>query len=118
MAKSFRKILRIKISLKMLRNIILFIGLIVFTFWFIFKDQDMNELFRIVDSADDRFLLLGIVLMILYYLTEAYNIKSVLKSLCEKISLLSALKFVQITYSVWNLSQSSKLSSSKPSVGR
>ena len=98
MSKSFRKILRVKINLKMIRNLILFIGLIVFTFWFIFKDQDMNELFRIVNSADDKYLLLGIIMMLLYFLTEAYNIRSVLKSLGEKISLLSALKFTWIGF--------------------
>ena len=33
-----------KANLKMLRNLIIFVLLIVFTFWFIFKDQDINEL--------------------------------------------------------------------------
>ena len=40
--------LRTRINLRMLRNIILFLLLIWLTFFMIFKDQDMNELIRLI----------------------------------------------------------------------
>ena len=41
-----------KIHLKMIRNMMFFIGLIVLTYWLIFKDQDMGELFKLIKSAN------------------------------------------------------------------
>ena len=79
------KKLRMKADLKMIRNVIIFIGLIVFTFWFLFKDQDMNELKNVVVSANDWFVLAGIGIMMCYFLSEAFNIKCVLKALGEKV---------------------------------
>lgn len=87
-----------KVNLRMLRNLLFFIILIVLTFWFIFKDQDMGELFAVVKSANSAYVLLGLFLMFLFYLTEAYNIRSILKSFGEKISLPSALKFTLIGF--------------------
>ena len=84
--------------LRMIRNILFFIGLVIFTFWILFKDQDMNELFNIVNSANSGFVLLGVFLMFLYYLSEANNIKKVLKNFGEEISLLKALKFTWIGF--------------------
>ncbi len=98
MGRSLIKKLRIRADLKMIRNIIIFIGLIVFTFWFLFKDQDMNELRNIIVSANDWFVLAGVGIMMLYFLSEAFNIKCVLKALGEKVGLLSCLKYTWIGF--------------------
>lgn len=84
--------------LKLIRNLLFFIGLIIFTFWFLFKDQDINELINVVKSANIIYVLLGLLLMFLFYLTEAYNIHCILKTLGEKISLLKELKFTLIGF--------------------
>ena len=87
-----------KAIIKMIRNLIFFIGLIIFTFWFLFRDQDVEEILKIVNSADFKFIVLAIGIMILYYLTEAHNIRCILKSFGENISLLTALKFTWIGF--------------------
>ena len=89
---------RIKASLKMIRNFIVFLGLIFFTFWFIFKDQDLNELINVLKSANTTWILVGIGIMLLYFLMESLNIKSILKALGEKISIFSALKYTWIGF--------------------
>ena len=93
------KLIRRRVNLKMLRNVVLFLALIVFTFWFIFKDQDINELFMVLQSADLKFVFLGILIMFGYFFMESYNVRSVLVALGDKkISMLSALKFTLIGF--------------------
>lgn len=90
--------MRKKANLRMIRNLVFFLGLIILTFIILFKDQDIEELFNIIKSANPYFVLLGIGLMFLYYLIEAYNIRSILKKLGDKVSLLNALKFTWIGF--------------------
>ena len=95
----FGQMLKRRYDLKMIRNIFIFFGLIVFTFWFIFKDQDINELINIIRSVDIRYVILGIGLMMVYYLLESYNIRRILIALGDKkISIFSALKFTMIGF--------------------
>ncbi len=95
----FEKLIRKRINLKMFRNLILFFGLIVFTFWFIFKDQDINELFNILKSVNIIYVFLGIFLMLFYYFIESYNIRCLLIALGDKkISIFSGLKYTLIGF--------------------
>lgn len=87
-----------KAVLRIVGNFLLFILLIVLTFWIIFKDQNITELIKIVKSAKSLYVILGIILMFLFHLTEAYNLQSILKWFDEKISLLKALKFTLIGF--------------------
>lgn len=92
---SVRKI----VSLRMLRNIFFFVLLIGITFFLLFKDQDMNELFNTIKSIDLFYLFISILLMLSVYLSESFNIKCILKSLGEKkISIFKALKFTWIGF--------------------
>ena len=86
------------INLKMIRNILFFVGLIVLTYWLIFKDQDMNELVEIIKSSDKLYIYLGIIVMFFSYCMESLNIKSLLKVFGDKISFTSALKFTWIGF--------------------
>ena len=73
--------------------------MIIFAFWFIFKDQDMNELVNVLHTADLRYVLLGVVIMFFYFFMESYNVRSVLIALGDKkISIFSALKFTMIGF--------------------
>lgn len=91
--------IRKKSNIKMIRNLILFILLIIFTFWFIFKDQDINELIKTIKSVDLLYVVIGAFFMLLVYLTEAYNIKKILVALGDKkISIIKALKFTWIGF--------------------
>jgi len=87
-----------KINLKMIRNLVFFVLLIGLTFWFIFKDTDLNELINVIKSAKIEFVIAGVLVMLLYYLMESLNIKSILKCFGEKISILKALKYTWIGF--------------------
>ena len=88
-----------KANLKMLRNLIIFVLLIVFTFWFIFKDQDINELISMIKSVDLFYVFIGAFFMFMTYIMEAYNVRSVLVALGErKIPIIKALKFTWIGF--------------------
>lgn len=83
---------------KTITNIAIFLGLIIITFGLLFKDQDLGEILKVAGNANKGFLLLGIVIMFMYFLMESYNIKCILKSFGEKISILKALKFTLIGF--------------------
>ena len=88
-----------KLNKKLIRNILVFIGLIVITFALIFKDQDMGELFRIIKSVDKRFLAIGAVLMMTTYAIESYNVRAVLLALGEKnLTMLNMIKYTFIGF--------------------
>ena len=57
--------LRKKANLKIIRDLILFVSLIIFTFCFIFKDQNINELIITIKSTKVEYVLLGTFLMLL-----------------------------------------------------
>ena len=82
----------------MLLNILIFVILMAATFWFVFKDQDIGQIFNIAKNASPWFLLLGIFCMLMYFAMEAVNIKSILKSFGEKLSFLKAYKFTMIGF--------------------
>lgn len=50
--------MRKKINFKMIRNVLLFIILIVLTYWLIFREQDMNQLMDLIRSSDKTFIIL------------------------------------------------------------
>ena len=89
--------LRKKSNLKMARNLVFFILLIIFTFWFIFKDQDLNELVNAITGASKRYILVGALLMFCVYMMESINVRAVLISLGEKpFGIIRALKYTSI----------------------
>ena len=93
---------------KLLKNLLFFIGLVVLTFWLIFKDQDMLELYKIVNSVDKKYIIFGIMMMLGYYLTESYNIKCMVKVLeNKKISIFSAFKYTLIGFFFSSITPSS-----------
>lgn len=86
-----------RLNVKMIRNLVFFVALIIFTFWFVLKDQDLNELMDAIKSADIKFVLFAGFLMFMVYIMEAINIRSVLVSLGEKkFSIRTALKYTCI----------------------
>ena len=89
--------IRKRSNIQMIRNLVLFIGLIIFTFWFIFKDQDLNELVNAIKSANPLYLVIGALLMLGNYLMESINVRAVLVSLGEKkFSIFRALRYTAI----------------------
>ena len=79
-------------------SISLFLVLLFLTFWLIFKDQDLGKIFDIADNANPWWILGGFALMIGYFLIQSWNVKSILGSLGEKISLKKMFKFTLIEF--------------------
>ena len=89
--------IRKKTNLKMTRNLVFFVGLIVFTFWFLFKDQDLGQLVNVIKSVDIKYIIIAAFLMLLVYLMESINVRGVLVALGEKkFNIFKALKFTFI----------------------
>ena len=63
-----------KSNLKMIRNLVFFLLLIVLTYMFIFKDQDINELVSTIKSVDLLYVFISILLMFAVYFSESFNI--------------------------------------------
>ena len=97
-----RKGQKLGISMKnkkeILRNILLFITLIVITFVVIFHNNDFKQTINIILSVKFNYILLGIITMIFYFVLEALNIKNILKKLGNNISIFSGIKYSLIGF--------------------
>lgn len=83
---------------KLLRNLILFFALIVLTFYIILKDQNVSEIFNILDNVNRKFVLIAILCMCFYITCEAINIGRTLKALNEKSTFLKNVKYALIGF--------------------
>ena len=83
---------------KLLRNLILFIVLIVLTFYIILKDQDISGIMKIIVDAKKEFILIGILAMCIYVICEAVNIGRTLKALNEKSNFFKNIKYALIGF--------------------
>ncbi len=83
---------------KTIRNLVIFILLIVLTFTIILKDQDISEIFNIVANAKKEFLIIAIIAMCIYVLCESINVRRTLKALGEKTSILKNIKYTLIGF--------------------
>lgn len=83
---------------QMIFYIIVFILLSGLTFWMVFKDQNINEILETFQHASLPWLIVGVSLMFGYFLMEAWNLYSLLKSFGEKVRFLQCLKFAMIGF--------------------
>ena len=85
-------------SLPIILNFIVFVGLLVFAVWLVFRDQDINDIIKVLLSANPFFLLLCIACMVGYFSMEAWNVMTLLRSFGEKISFFKSLRFTLIGF--------------------
>ena len=78
---------------KIITNLIIFILLIILTFYLVLKDQDFSQMDSILKGVKKEFILLAVLVMCVYVSCEAINIRRILKELGEKVSFLSAIKY-------------------------
>ena len=83
---------------KAIRNFIIFVLLIVLTFYILLKDQNIYEIFNIVVSAKIEFVFIAIACMILYIICEAINLGRTLKTLNENSSFWNNVKYALIGF--------------------
>ena len=72
---------------KLLMNFIFFSLLFIGTYYIIFKDQDIYSLVENLKHVNLVYIFIGFMLMICFYLLEAINVKNILNSFGEKITL-------------------------------
>lgn len=84
--------------IKTLKNMILFIFLIVLTFSIIFKDQDITQILEVVKSVKKEYLLIAVLCMCVYLSCEAIDIGRTLKALGEKTTFLKNLRYALIGF--------------------
>ena len=69
---------------KLIRNFIVFVGLIFLTLWVILKDQSITEILDVLDNVKIQFVIIGIICMAVYLILEGVNMRRTLKALGEK----------------------------------
>lgn len=83
---------------RMIRNFILFIALIILTFYIILKDQDITEIFSIAQNVKINYILIAMGCMCIYVICEAINIGRTLKTLNEKSTFIKNIKYAFIGF--------------------
>lgn len=83
---------------RMIRNFIIFIALIILTFYIILKDQNIIEIFNILKNVKKQYILIAVLCMCIYIVCEAINIGRTLKILNEKSSFLKNIKYALIGF--------------------
>ena len=80
---------------KTIKNLIIFILLIIFTFYIILKDQDITQVLRNVRL---EYVVIAIVAMLIYLVLESVNMGRTLKTLNEKSSFIQNFRYVLIGF--------------------
>jgi hypothetical protein len=83
---------------KLLRNLSIFLVLIILTFYIILKDQDITQVLGIFTSTKKQFIVIAILCMFFFIICEAINIRRTLRALGEKTSLLKTIKYAFIGF--------------------
>ena len=83
---------------KVIRNIILFIALIILTFTIILKDTDYKEIIFAFSNVRRKYIAVAIMAMCLYLACDAINIGRTLKALGEKSNFWQNLKYSLIGF--------------------
>lgn len=81
-----------------IKNLIIFVLLIILTFYIILKDQDITEIAKVLQSVKLEYVLIAIIAMLIYFFLETVNMGRTLKTLNEKSSFMQNLKYVLIGF--------------------
>lgn len=83
---------------KTIKNLIIFILLIIFTFYIILKDQDIVEITQVLRNVRLEYVVIAIVAMLIYLVLESVNMGRALKTLNEKSSFIQNFRYVLIGF--------------------
>lgn len=87
-----------KKTTKYLRNFILFILIIIVTFYIVLKDQSITDILNVFANIDHKYIIVAILAMCLYFVCEGYNIGRILKTLGEKSHFFRNIKYSLIGF--------------------
>ena len=83
---------------KTIRNLTIFILLIIITFYIVLKDQDVSEIFSIFSNTKKQYIAIAVICMCVYVICEAINIRRTLKILGEKTTLWNTIRYALIGF--------------------
>ena len=83
---------------KIIKNAIIFILLIILTFYIILKDQNIGEMFQILGTVKLQYIVIAVLCMCIYVLGESINIGRTLKALNEKTTFFQNIKYALIGF--------------------
>ena len=83
---------------KTIKNLIIFILLIIFSFYIILKDQDIVEITQVLRNVRLEYVVIAIVAMLIYLVLESVNMGRTLKTLNEKSSFIQNFRYVLIGF--------------------
>lgn len=81
---------------RMIRNAIIFILLIILTFYIILKDQNIGEMIKVLGTVKIQYILIAVGCMCIYVICEAINIGRTLKALNEESTFFKNIKYALI----------------------
>lgn len=83
---------------KNIANLLIFLLLILLTFYIIFKDQSITQILDVISGVDKRYIVIAIVCICIYLLCESINIGRTLKALGEKSTFFRNIKYALIGF--------------------
>lgn len=83
---------------KVIINTSIFIFFVTVTFYIIFKDNDIGEILQIIKNIDIKFIILAILCMTIFILSEGINIIRTLKLLNIKVSIKNGIKYALVGF--------------------
>lgn len=83
---------------EILKDLFLFMALIVITLIVIFNNNNFRETMKIIANVDYGYILLGIGVMTFYFIFEALNIKNILRRLGTRVSVIKGIKYSLIGF--------------------
>ncbi len=74
-------------------SIMILLGLVVFTFYFLLKDQNIGELISTTKTVNPIYIVLGLLAVLLFISCEALNFKIIFNTFGQKVPFLRSLKY-------------------------
>ena len=79
-------------------NTIIFLFFISLTFFVIFKEDNVGEIFKIIQKVDIKFIAIAILCMCCFILSEGINIARTLKLLECKVNFINSIKYALVGF--------------------
>lgn len=83
---------------KIIINTFIFVFFVSITFYIVFKDNDITEIIQIIKMVDIKLILVAIICMLWFVLSEGINIARTLKLLDCKITFWSGIKYALVGF--------------------
>lgn len=92
---------------KNLRSSIFFIFLFLLTYYFVFRDNNIDDIYNALKIVDIKYIVIGIICMLLYLFLDGINTRRVLNSLNNKVTVAQSFKYSLIGFFYSSITPSS-----------